>query len=40
MGRENSKFKVFDLLRDCYIYRGPIRVVRQIKVGGILKQGN
>jgi len=40
MGRENSKFKVFDLLRDYYIYRGPIRVVRQIKVGGILKQGN
>ena len=40
MGRENLKFKFFDLLRDCYIYRGPIRFVRQIKVGGILEQGN
>jgi len=34
-----QNFEVFGLLRDCKIYRGPTRFVRQIRVGVILKQG-
>jgi len=38
-GGRIQNFEVFGLLQDCQIYRGPIRLVRQIRVGGILKQG-
>ena len=39
-GEKIQNFKVFGLLRDCQIYRGPIRLVRKIRVGEILKQRN
>jgi hypothetical protein len=40
MGGRIQKFEDFGLSRDCYIYRGPIRLVRQIKVGEILNRAS
>ena len=38
-GDRIQNFKVLDLLRDSQIYVGPVRLLREIRVGGISKKG-
>jgi hypothetical protein len=39
-GDRIHNFKVFYLLQDCYIYRGPIRLLRKIRVEVFFERGS